>query len=176
MCEASRSRELLCVSQRLEEVQRHLEGRKQWPAFLHGGWANSCPEDVGDALAWMASGAVGLLNVVSVGPLVPVGEAFKGLIQAGEGAAEADVNLRELIAWCAFLTEVLLQQGKGVDTLAPVMRSLKDFESTTNQLASVRRGWRQEESARRFSAVRGTENRSQTSTRSSAIFGMSSKE
>ncbi|CAB1119260.1 unnamed protein product [Ectocarpus sp. CCAP 1310/34] len=120
---------------RLEEVQRHLEGRKKWPAFLHGEWANGCPEDVGEALAWMASGVVGLLNVASVGPLMPICEAFKGLIQAAEGAAEADENLRELIAWCAFLTDVLLQHGKEVDALAPVMKPLRDFVSTTNQLA-----------------------------------------
>lgn len=85
----------------------------------------------------MASGAVGLLSLASVGPLTPICEAFKGLIQAAEGAAEADKNLRELIAWCAFLlTEVLRKHGKELDASAPVMKPLKDFESTTNDLAN----------------------------------------
>ena len=84
----------------------------------------------------MASGTVGLLDLASVGPLVPICKAFKGLIQAAEGAAEADAHLRELIAWCAFLlTEVLLKHGKEMDPLAPVMKPLKDFESVTDNLA-----------------------------------------
>lgn len=65
---------------------------------------------------------------------MPVCEAFKGLIQAAEGAAEADEALRELISWCAFLTEVLLQYGKEVHALAPVMKPLNSFVSTTNNL------------------------------------------
>ncbi|CAM9339429.1 unnamed protein product, partial [Hapterophycus canaliculatus] len=120
--------------QTLEEVQWLLAARKPWPAFLQGGWANDCPEGVEEALRWMASGTVGLLNVANVGPLTPICTAFKGLIQAAEGAAEADENLRELIAWCAFLTEVLLQLGKEVDALAPVIKPLKDFESVTGKL------------------------------------------
>ncbi|CAN0533841.1 unnamed protein product, partial [Scytosiphon promiscuus] len=104
---------------------------KPWPAFFQGGRANGCPEGVEEALRWMASGTVGLLNVANVGPLKPICKAFKGLIQAAEGAAEVDENLRELIAWCAFLTEVLLQHGKEVDDLAAVMRPLRDFESVT---------------------------------------------
>ncbi|CAN0234238.1 unnamed protein product [Scytosiphon promiscuus] len=100
---------------RLQEVARLLADRKPWPAFLHAGLASDCPENVGEALAWMASGAVGLLNVASVGPLVP--------------------KLRELISWCVFLTEVLLQHGKEVDDLAPVMTPLNAFVSTTNKLA-----------------------------------------
>eukprot|EP00903_Cladosiphon_okamuranus_P005675 g5638.t1 len=124
------------TTERLEEVKRHLATRKHWPAFLHGGWANGCPEDVEDALAWMASGTVRLLDMASVGPLVPICKAFKGLIQAAEGAAEADAHLRELIAWCAFiLTEVLLRHGKEVDAHAPVMKPLRDFESVTDDLA-----------------------------------------
>ncbi|CAN0387216.1 unnamed protein product, partial [Pylaiella littoralis] len=123
------------TTETLEEVKRLLADRKPWPAFLHAGLASDCPENVGEALAWMASGAVGLLNVASVGPLVPVCEAFKGLIQAAEGAAEADEKLRELISWCAFLTEVLLQHGKELDDLAPVRNPLVAFVSTTNKLA-----------------------------------------
>ncbi|CAN0452600.1 unnamed protein product, partial [Scytosiphon promiscuus] len=56
----------------LEEVQRLLAARKPWPAFLQGGWANGCPEGIEEALRWMASGAVGLLNVANVGPLKPI--------------------------------------------------------------------------------------------------------
>ncbi|CAN0497334.1 unnamed protein product, partial [Ectocarpus sp. 12 AP-2014] len=82
----------------------------------------------------MASRAVGFLNLASVGPLTPVCEAFKGLIEAVEGAAEADEKLRELITWCAFLTEVLLQHGTEENALAPVMNQLTAFVSTTNQL------------------------------------------
>lgn len=89
-------------------------------------------------MGWMASGAVGLLSLASVGPLTPICEAFKGLIQAAEGAAEADKNLKELIAWCAFLlTEVLRKHGKDLDASAPVMKPLKDFESTTIELACL---------------------------------------
>ncbi|CAM9392553.1 unnamed protein product [Pylaiella littoralis] len=119
----------------LEEVKRLLADRKPWPAFLHAGLASDCPENVEEALAWMASGAVRRLNVASVGPLVSVCEAFKGLIQAAEGAAEVDEKLRELISWCVFLTEVLLQHGKGLDDLAPVRNPLVAFVSTTNKLA-----------------------------------------
>lgn len=86
-------------------------------------------------MKWMASGAVGLLNIASVGPLVPVCEAFKRLIQAAEGAAEADESMRELIGWCIFLVDVLLQHGEEVDALAPVMKPLNDFVATTNELA-----------------------------------------
>eukprot|EP00903_Cladosiphon_okamuranus_P008759 g8391.t1 len=53
--------------------------------------------------------------------------AFKGLILAAERAAEADENLRELIAWCAFLTEVLLQHGKEENALGRVMEPLNAF-------------------------------------------------
>ncbi|CAN0585642.1 unnamed protein product, partial [Ectocarpus sp. 12 AP-2014] len=111
-----------------------LADKKPWPAFLHSGLANDCPDTAKDALAWMASQAVGFLNVASVGPLTPVCEAVKGLIEAVEGAAEADDKLRELITWCAFLTEVLLQHGTEENALAPVMNQLTAFVSTTNQL------------------------------------------
>eukprot|EP00903_Cladosiphon_okamuranus_P008733 g8365.t1 len=120
---------------RLQEIQRHFAGRKPWPASLHGGFANVCPEDGEEALAWMASGAVGFLNGAAMVPLVPICRVFKGLVLAAERAAEADENLRELIAWCAFMTEVLLQHGKEENALGRVMEPLNAFVSTTNQLA-----------------------------------------
>eukprot|EP00903_Cladosiphon_okamuranus_P015634 g14436.t2 len=44
----------------LGEVTQLLAARKKWPAFLHGEWANNdFPEDVREALEWMASRAVG---------------------------------------------------------------------------------------------------------------------
>lgn len=83
----------------------------------------------------MAVGAVGLLNVASAGPLVPVCEASKAPIRAAEGAVEANEKLRERISWCVFLTEVLLQHGKEVDAPAPVMKPRIAFVSITNKLA-----------------------------------------
>lgn len=68
--------------------------QKPWPAFLLVGsdalddWEN-CPYIAKDALEWMTTSAVGLLDIASVGPLKPVLQAFKALIEAAGGAAKA---------------------------------------------------------------------------------------
>ncbi|CAN0433333.1 unnamed protein product, partial [Ectocarpus fasciculatus] len=57
----------------LQEVEQLLASKRPWPAFVHAGlqargeW-NNCPEAVGEALEWMASATVGLLDMASVGP------------------------------------------------------------------------------------------------------------
>ncbi|CAN0598828.1 unnamed protein product [Ectocarpus sp. 12 AP-2014] len=66
----------------------------------------------------MAGATVGMLNTASVGPLVPVCQAFKGLIEAAEGAAESQDKLRGLISRCAFLISVLIQHDRLVGPLA----------------------------------------------------------
>ena len=130
----------LCSSQALEEVQRLLVGNRPWPAFLRvgirgrGEWED-CPETVQDALEWMATTTVGLLDIASVGPLTPVCKAFTALIEAAKGATEAAENLGELISWCAFLVGVFIEHGKHVGNLAPVQKALDEFVSTTSELA-----------------------------------------
>ncbi|CAB1096625.1 unnamed protein product [Ectocarpus sp. CCAP 1310/34] len=126
--------------ERLEEVETLLAYKKPWPAFLcagvdvHGEWDN-CPEGARDALEWMASTAVGLLDIASVGPLTPVCKAFTALIEAAQGAMEVVKNLRELVTWCAFLVGVLIEHGKQVENLKAVNKPLNEFVATTGELA-----------------------------------------
>ncbi|CAN0424922.1 unnamed protein product, partial [Ectocarpus sp. 13 AM-2016] len=83
---------------RLDHVGKLLAEKKPWPAFLHLGarateeW-ETCPTPVQEALAWMAGATVGVLDMASVVPLEPVCQAFKGLIEATEGAAKAQEKL-----------------------------------------------------------------------------------
>ena len=127
-------------SQRLEEVQRLLAGSESWPAFLHAGveangmW-NDCPETVKDALEWMATTTVGLLDTASIGLLTPVCRAFSALIKAAEGTIEVAENLKELISWCSFLVGVFIEHGKHVGDLGPVQKALDEFVSITTELA-----------------------------------------
>eukprot|EP00752_Nemacystus_decipiens_P005303 g4810.t1 len=124
----------------LEEVQRLLAANKPWPAFLRAGmrargeW-NDCPESVREALEWMATAAVGLLDLASVGPLTPACKAFTALVEAAGGATEAADNLAELVLRCSFLVGVFIEHGKHVGDLAPVARPLDEFVSTTSDLA-----------------------------------------
>ena len=83
----------------------------------------------------MATAAVGLLDVASVGPLTPVCRAFTALIDAAQGATEAAENLGELISWCAFLVGVFIEHGKHVGDLAPIAKPLDEFVSTASELA-----------------------------------------
>lgn len=105
------------VPQRIAEVERLLFAKKPWPAFLLvgydtvDGWDN-CPDVAKDALEWMTTSAVGLLDIASVEPLTPICEAFKALIEAAGGAAEAEEKLRDLISWCSFIIGVLIKLGK----------------------------------------------------------------
>lgn len=121
-------------------MERLLQANEPWPAFLHigtetvDGWEN-CPEVAQEALRWMATSAGGLLDITSVGPLTPVCQAFKSLIEAAAGAAEAHEKLRELVHWCARLTHVFIKLGKTVGALSGVSSSLQEFVSTTNRLA-----------------------------------------
>lgn len=79
----------------------------------------------------------GLLDIASVGPLTPVCQAFKALIEAAGGAMEAEENLRDLISWCAFVIRVFMNLGATAGSLsdAPVRKCLQDFGLTTNHLA-----------------------------------------
>lgn len=77
----------------------------------------------------------GLLDVASVGPLTPVCQAFKALIEAAEGAAEAQEKLRELVSWCAFLTCIFPKLGRAVGALSDISSLLRDFAATTDKLA-----------------------------------------
>ena len=130
----------MLTSQSLAEVERCLAAQKPWPAFLQIGaetldeW-ESCPEIAREALRWMATSAGGLLDIASVGPLTPVCQAFKALIEAAGGAAEVREKLRELISWCAFLVRIFIKRGSTVDALSDLGSSLEDFVSTTNKLA-----------------------------------------
>ncbi|CAN0081163.1 unnamed protein product, partial [Ectocarpus sp. 6 AP-2014] len=130
----------LTTPKRLEEVEKLLVHKKPWPAFLHAGlkvrgeW-DDCPEGAGDALEWMASTTVGLLDIASVGPLTPVCKAFTALIEAAEGAIGVVDNLQELVTWCAFLVGVFIKYGKQVDNLKAVTKLLNEFVSTTDELA-----------------------------------------
>ncbi|CAN0180279.1 unnamed protein product, partial [Pylaiella littoralis] len=75
------------------------------------------------------------------GPLEPVCQAFKALVEAAQGAAESQEKLRKLVSRCAFLTTVLIQHGRVVGALAHVQRPISDFVATTNELAAFARKW-----------------------------------
>ncbi|CBJ25840.1 hypothetical protein Esi_0016_0154 [Ectocarpus siliculosus] len=83
---------------RLDHVGKLLAEKKPWPAFLHitaratEEW-EACPTPVQEALVWMATATVGLLDTASVGPLVPVCQTFKTLIEAAEDAEESEDKL-----------------------------------------------------------------------------------
>ncbi|CAB1111026.1 unnamed protein product [Ectocarpus sp. CCAP 1310/34] len=94
----------------------------------------ACPTPVQEALAWMATATVGVLDIASVGPLVPVCQAFKALIEAAEGAAESQDKLQRLVPRCTMLTTVLIQHHRAVGPLAQVQKPMKDFIVTTNRL------------------------------------------
>ncbi|CAN0409766.1 unnamed protein product [Ectocarpus sp. 12 AP-2014] len=134
------------AAERLDHVGKLLAEKKPWPAFLHLGarateeWA-ACPTPVQEALAWMATATVGVLNSASVGPLVPVCQAFKELIEAAEGAAESHDKLKRLISRCAFLTTVLIQHDRAVGPLAQVQKPMEDFVATTYNVAAFVAKW-----------------------------------
>ncbi|CAN0054836.1 unnamed protein product, partial [Ectocarpus fasciculatus] len=117
---------------RLEHVGKLLADKRPWPAFLHIGarateeW-EACPTPAQEALTWMATAAVGALDSASVGPLVPVCQAFKALIEAAEGAAASQDKLQSLVSQCAFLATVLIQHGRAVGPLAQVQKPIQDF-------------------------------------------------
>ncbi len=125
--------------QRLEETERLLADKAPWPAFLHAGlemgcqWGD-CPEAVGEALEWMASAAVGLLDIASVGPLTPVCTAFATLIEAAGGAIEKVKNLKELVTWCTFLVDVFIGLDEQAGMLKAVTETLNEFVSITGEL------------------------------------------
>ncbi|CAN0252264.1 unnamed protein product [Ectocarpus sp. 12 AP-2014] len=89
----------------------------------------------------MATATVGVLNSASVGPLVPVCQAFKELIEAAEGAAESHDKLKRLISRCAFLTTVLIQHDRAVGPLAQVQKPMEDFVATTYNVAAFVAKW-----------------------------------
>ena len=130
------------VPQGLERVNHLLLAKKPWPAFLLVGadaldeWEN-CPDVAKEALEWMTTSAVGVLDIASVGPLTPICQAFKALIEAAGGAAEAEDNLRELISWCSFIIGVFIKLGKTRDALSdtPANKCLQEFETTSARLA-----------------------------------------
>eukprot|EP00752_Nemacystus_decipiens_P007317 g6548.t1 len=132
--------------ERLQRVETMLRQERPWHAFLHAGarateeW-EACPTPVQEALAWMATSAVGLLDIASVGPLVPVCQAFQALIEAAEGAAASQDKLQSLVSRCAFLTTVFIQHDRAVGPLARVRKPMKDFEVTTNDLAAFAAKW-----------------------------------
>ncbi|CAM9583355.1 unnamed protein product [Ectocarpus sp. 8 AP-2014] len=134
------------AAERLDHVGKLLAEKKPWPAFLHIGarateeW-EACPTPVQEALAWMAGATVGVLNSASVGPLVPVCQAFKGLIEAAEGVAESQDKLKGLISRCADLTTALIQHDRAVGPLAQVQKPMKDFVATTDDLAAFAAKW-----------------------------------
>lgn len=97
------------------------------------GW-ESCPEDARGYLQLMGSAAVGLLDISSVGPLTPVCQAFKSLINAFIGVAKVRGSLLELVFWCASLTRIFIEEGSGALS-AGIQSKLKDFASTTTRLA-----------------------------------------
>lgn len=123
----------------MKEVEQYLRKKKHWPFFLRvgmetlEGW-ESCPETAQEFLQLMGSSAVGLLHISSVGPLTPVCQAFKALIEAFSGVAKVRGSLRELVSWCAFLTRVFIKLGSGALS-ADVRFKLEEFASTTNTLA-----------------------------------------
>ncbi|CAM9405747.1 unnamed protein product, partial [Ectocarpus sp. 12 AP-2014] len=130
---------------RLNHVGKLLAEKKPWPAFLHitaratEEW-EACPTPVQEALAWMTTATVGLLDTASVGPLLPVCQAFKTLIEAAEGAEESEDKLMSLISRCAFLTTVLIQHARAIGPLAQVKKPMDDFVATTNKLAAWAKG------------------------------------
>ncbi|CAN0410734.1 unnamed protein product, partial [Pylaiella littoralis] len=130
----------------LERVATLLAEKKPWPAFLGIGgrgleeW-EACPSPVQEALAWMATAGVGALDTASIGPLEPVCQAFKALVEAAQGAAESQEKLQKLVSRCAFLATVLIQHGRVVGSLAHVQRPISDFVATTNELAAFARKW-----------------------------------
>ncbi|CAM9587498.1 unnamed protein product, partial [Ectocarpus fasciculatus] len=132
--------------ERLEHVGKLLAEKRPWPAFLHIGarateeW-EACPTLAQEALTWMAGSAVGVLDGASVGPLVPVCQAFKALIEAAEGAAESQDRIQSLVSQCAFLATVLIQHGRAVGPLAQVQKPIEDFVVTTNELAGFAARW-----------------------------------
>ncbi|CAM9128742.1 unnamed protein product [Ectocarpus sp. 12 AP-2014] len=132
--------------ERLDRVGNLLAEKKPWPAFLQitaratEEW-EACPTPVQEALTWMATATVGVLDIASVGPLVPVCQAFKALIEAAEGAAESHDKLQGLVSRCAFLTTVLIQHHRVVGPLAQVQKPMKDFIATTNNLAAFAAKW-----------------------------------
>lgn len=83
----------------------------------------------------MATSAMSLLDIESVGPLTPVCQAFKALVEAAEGTAQAQQNLREVVSWCAFLIRAFMNLGKTVGGHSDTDSSLRDFASTTDTLA-----------------------------------------
>ncbi|CAM9226204.1 unnamed protein product [Ectocarpus sp. 13 AM-2016] len=87
----------------------------------------------GDSDSW-------LLDTGSVGPLVPVCQAFKTLIEAAEGAEESENKLVSLISRCAFLTTVFIQHARAIGPLAQVQKPMKEFVATTNKLAAWAKG------------------------------------
>ncbi|CAM9165046.1 unnamed protein product [Ectocarpus sp. 8 AP-2014] len=132
--------------ERLEHVGKLLAEKRPWPAFLHIGarateeW-EACPTLAQEALTWMTTAAVGVLDVASVGPLVPVCQALKALIEAAEGAAESQDKVQSLVSRCAFLATVLIQHGRAVGPLAQVREPIEDFVVTTNELAGFAARW-----------------------------------
>ncbi|CAN0553790.1 unnamed protein product [Ectocarpus sp. 12 AP-2014] len=132
--------------ERLEHVGKLLAEKRPWPTFLHIGsrateeW-EACPTVAQEALTWIATATVGVLGVASVGPLVPVCEAFKALIEAAEGAAECQDKLQSLVSQCAFLATVLIQHGRAVGPLAQVHKPIEDYVDTTNKLAGFAARW-----------------------------------
>ncbi|CAN0240058.1 unnamed protein product, partial [Ectocarpus sp. 12 AP-2014] len=134
------------AAERLDHVGKLLAEKRPWPVFLQiGARANeeweACPTPVQEALAWMATTTVGVLDTASVGPLLPVCQAFKALIEAAEGAADCQDKLKGLISRCAFLTTVLIQYDRAVGPLAQVQKPMKDFVATTNKLAEFAAKW-----------------------------------
>ncbi|CAM9647109.1 unnamed protein product [Laminaria digitata] len=89
----------------------------------------------------MATAGAGVLDIASVGPLEPVCQAFKALIEAAQGAAESQEMLQRLVSRCAFVTTVLIQHGRVVGPLAQVQKPIGDFVATTNELAAFAAKW-----------------------------------
>ncbi|CAM9226584.1 unnamed protein product, partial [Ectocarpus sp. 8 AP-2014] len=143
------------AAERLDHVGKLLAEKRPWPAFLQIGarvteeWEH-CPTPVQEALAWMATTTVGVLDTANVGPLVPVCLAFKALIEAAEGAADCQDKLKGLISRCAFLTTVLIQHDRAVGPLAQVQKPMKDFVATTNKLAEFAAKWTKSGKCRAF--------------------------
>ncbi|CAM9716699.1 unnamed protein product [Ectocarpus sp. 4 AP-2014] len=88
----------------------------------------------------MATATGGLLDTSSVGPLLPVHQTFKTLIEAAEGAQESEDKQVSLISRCAFLTTVLVQHAREIGPLAQVQKPMKYFVATTNKLAAWAKG------------------------------------
>ncbi|CAM9937884.1 unnamed protein product [Ectocarpus sp. 8 AP-2014] len=151
------------AAERLDRVGKLLAENKPWPAFLQitaratEEW-KACPTPVQEALAWTATATVGVLDIASVGPLVPVCQAFKALIEAAEGAAKSQDKLQRLVSRCAFLTTVLIQYHRAVGPLAQVQKPMKDFIVTTNNLAAFAAKWAKGGKRRAFGELHGITN------------------